>query len=96
MATTTIYDQATTPGASVKSTAFSVLFGGSAALRLKGTAGGKFRATLEFSDGGTVTYQASVLELGTTNNVAMLLQPGDYRFDIVNPDADAVQIEVRT
>lgn len=95
MATTIVYDPATKPGASVKSDAFTVATGG-VALRLKGTAKAAFRATLEFSDGGTVTYQGNVLELGTTNNVAMLLQPGDYRFDIVNPDADVVQIEVRT
>lgn len=96
MATTTIYDQATMPGASVKSSAFSVLFGSSVAIRLKGTAGGKFRATLEFSDGGTVVYQGNVLELGCTSNVAVLVQAGDYKFDIINPDGDAVQLEVRT
>ena len=95
MPTTIIYDPATKPGASVKSDVFTVPTGG-AALRLKGTARAWFRATLEFSDGGTVTYQGNVLELGTTNNVAMLVQPGDYRFDIVSPETDAVQIEVRT
>jgi hypothetical protein len=96
MATTTIYDQATMPGASVKSAVFSVAASGNAAIRLKGTARGSFRATLEFSDGGTVVYQGSVLELGCTSNVAMLVQTGDFRFDIVNPDGDAVQLEVRT
>lgn len=96
MPTTTIYDQATAPGASVKSAVFNVSASGNAAIRLKGTARGSFRATLEFSDGGTVVYQGNVLELGTTNNVAMLVQTGDFRFDIVNPEGDVVQLEVRT
>ena len=43
-----------------------------------------------------MTYQGNMLELGSTNNVAMLVQPGDYRFDIFSPETDAVQIEVRT
>jgi hypothetical protein len=96
MPTAIVYDPATMPGTSVKSAVFSVTAAGNAAIRLKGTAGGSFRATLEFSDGGSVVYEGNVLELGSTNNVAMLVQTGDFRFDIVNPDGDAVQLEVRT
>lgn len=91
---TTVYNAATTPGAALKSAIFSITSGGSAAIRLKGSAGGKFRATLEFADGGTVVYQGEQLVLCSTNNVATMVQAGDYRFDIVNPDADALQIEV--
>lgn len=95
MPTTIIYDSATKPGTSVKSDVFTVPSGG-VALRLTDIVQASFRATLEFSLGGTVVYQGNTLELGTANNVAMLLQPGDYRFDIVNPDDDTAQIEVRT
>jgi hypothetical protein len=91
---TTVYNAAATPGAAVASTTFSITAGGSAAIRLKGVAGGKFRATLEFADGGTVVYQGEQLVLCSTNNVVTVVQAGDYRFGIVNPDGDVLQIEV--
>lgn len=91
---TTVYDAATQPGVAVKSTSFTITSGSSAAIRLKGSARGQFRATLEFADGGTVVYRGEQLVLCSTNNVATIVQAGDYRFDIVNPDADALKIEV--
>ena len=96
MPTNTIYNQATTPGVSVKSSVFSVTAAGNASIRLKGVPRGGFRATLEFADGELVVYQGNVLELSSTSNVAMLVQTGDFRFDVVNPEGDAVQLEVRT
>lgn len=94
MAITTIYDAAIKPGVSVKSDAFSVA--SAVALRIKGTVSSGFRAKLEFSEGGEVVYRGNTLVLSSTNNVAMLVQAGDYRFDIVNPGADIVTIEART
>lgn len=95
MTVTTIYDAATRPGAAVKSDVFTVTSAG-VALRIKGTALAAFRAKLEFSEGGQVAYRGSTLVLSSTSNVALLVQPGDYRFDIANPDGDIVTIEART
>ena len=94
MAITTIYDAAIKPGVSVKSDAFSA--SGSVALRIKGTASSGFRAKLEFAEGGEVVYRGNTLVLSSTSNVALLVQPGDYRFDITNPGGDLVTIEART
>lgn len=95
MTTTIIYDESTHPGEEVLSDVFTVPSGG-AAIRIKGACRAAFRAWLQFSDGNTVVYQGNMLELSEMNNVAMLVQPGDYRFAIINEDADPVQIEVRS